>query len=137
MEGIATPDTMKVANELVALCREGKNVEALETLYSENIVSIEPCGCEQMPARMEGLEAVRGKTDWWYANNEVHSCEVDGPYVHGNQFIVLFAIDVTEKNSGNRMQMSEAGRYVVEDGKVVQEEFYFNPASMGNCEQSP
>jgi hypothetical protein len=36
---------------------------------------------------------------------------------------VQFDIDVTEKASNKRMQMSEVGIYTVKDGKVAREEF--------------
>ena len=37
--------------------------------------------------------------------------------------VVQFDIDVTEKASKKRMQMSEVGIYTVKDGKVSREEF--------------
>jgi hypothetical protein len=37
--------------------------------------------------------------------------------------VVRFDIDVTDKNSGQRMQGSEVGIYKVKEGKVVREEF--------------
>jgi hypothetical protein len=58
-----------VANELVALCREQPNLDAIEALYSPDIVSIEPVGSEEMPAEMRGRDAVRGKNQWWFDNN--------------------------------------------------------------------
>jgi ketosteroid isomerase-like protein len=33
---------------------------------------------------------------------------------------------VTNKPSGNRMQMDEAGLYTVSNGKIVREEFFYN-----------
>lgn len=124
--------TAEVGQRLVALCREGKNREALDELYSDQIVSIEGAGSDQMPQRMEGIEAIRGKTEWWFANHEVHGQTVDGPYVAegDDRFLVHFEIDVTPKG-GERMQMKEAGLYTVADGKVVEERFYFNPADFG------
>jgi hypothetical protein len=50
-----------VASELVALCREGKNLETIERLYSPKIHSIEPVGGEQMPAELHGIDAVHGR----------------------------------------------------------------------------
>jgi hypothetical protein len=26
-----------------------------------------------MPARIDGLDAIKGKNEWWFGNNEVHS----------------------------------------------------------------
>ncbi len=68
-----------VANGVVNLYREGKGMEAIEQYYADNVVSIEPVGMPELPARMEGIEAVRGKSEWWYANHEIHSATADGP----------------------------------------------------------
>lgn len=76
-----------------------------------------------MPAEMRGLEAVRGKTEWFMNAHEVHGSTVTGPYVAPDTFVVHFEIDVTEKASGERMQMSEVGIYTVKNGKVAREEF--------------
>ena len=121
--------TLTVGKQLVALCREGKNAEAIETLYGPDIVSIEAVGGPQMPARMEGMEAVKGKATWWEQNHEVHRATVDGPWPHGDRFIVHFNYDVTAKGgpmAGKRMTLDETALYTVKDGKVVQEEFFYD-----------
>ena len=59
-------NTYEVGKKLVDLCKAGKNMEAVKTLYSPKIVSIEAhTGDSKMPARMEGFDAVRGKQEWW------------------------------------------------------------------------
>jgi hypothetical protein len=76
-----------------------------------------------MPAEMRGLEAVRGKTDWFLNAHEIHSSTVSCPYVARDTFVVQYDLDVTDKASGERMQMGEAGVYTVKSGKVTREEF--------------
>ena len=120
--------TLEVGQKLVDLCRQGKHLEAVDTLYAPNVVSLEVIGDETMPARMVGIEAVRGKNQWWVENHTMHGGQVDGPYPHGERFIVRFSFDVTPKvgpRAGQRMQMQEAGLYTVRDGKIVQEEFFY------------
>ncbi len=116
-------NTEEVATKLVELCRKGEWRRALEELYAKEIVSVEAHEMENMPAEMRGIDQVRGKTDWWEKNMEVHSAKVGGPFVARDKFVVQFDIDVTEKGSNKRMQMSEVGIYTVKDGKVVREEF--------------
>lgn len=118
---------LEVGQKLVGLCQQGKGMEAIETLYADDIVSIEAQDMPQMPARMEGIEAIKGKNQWWYENHEVHSMVATGPFC-GNrpdQFAVEFEIDVTSKADGERSQMREVGLYTVRDGKVAQEEFLY------------
>lgn len=115
-----------IAADLVDKCRQGRNLEAIDAHYSDDIVSIEPVGNEQMPARQEGIGAVKGKNQWWIDNHEIHSGEADGPFVGDDQFAVRFHYDVTFKPAGRRMQMTEMALYTVKDGKIVQEEFFYN-----------
>lgn len=122
-------ETLAVAKKLVDLCREGKNMEAVDELYSPNIVSIEAMGSPSMPARMEGIEAIRGKNDWWLKNHEIHSAEAEGPWPHGDRFIVRFKYDITGKAgpmAGKRMTLDETALYTVKGGKVTQEEFFYH-----------
>jgi len=122
-------DSMKVGKELADLCRQGKAKEAIDTLYRPDIVSIEAETQGTIPARVEGIAAVRGKNEWWEKNHELHGAEVDGPWPHGDRFIVRFKFDVTSKSgpmAGQRMKLDETALYTVADGKVVQEEFFYN-----------
>lgn len=121
-------DTLSVGKKLVEMCKAGKFKECVETLYSPNIVSIEAASGPNMPARMEGIQAIRGKGEWWEANHEVHKADVTGPFPHGDRFIVRFTMDVTAKAgpmAGKRFTMDEAGLYTVKDGKIAQEEFFY------------
>lgn len=122
-------DTLAVGKKLVEMCKEGKMAEAIDTLYSPDIVSIEAGAPPGGSAKSEGIAAVKGKGEWWVANHEVHKSEVFGPYPHGDRFIVRFKFDITAKAgpmAGKRFEMDEAGLYTVKDGKVVHEEFFYS-----------
>ena len=116
-------NTEEVAQKLVEYCRKGEWMQAVNDLYAEDIVSVEPREMENMPAEMRGIDQVRGKTKWFENSFEVHSAKVGGPFVAGETFVVQFDLDATEKASGKRMPMSEVGVYKVKDGKVAREEF--------------
>jgi len=121
--------TMDVGKKLVELCKQGKNREAMKTLYDPKIVSIEAHGGGNMPQRMEGIAAVNGKAEWWEKNNEVHKAEVAGPWPNGDRFIVRFTYEVTSKAgpmAGQRMTLDETALYTVKNGKIVQEEFFYH-----------
>jgi hypothetical protein len=118
---------MTIGKRLVALCQDGKGLEAVDTLYDEKIVSIEGAGSDAMPARMEGIEAIRGKNTWWYDNHEIHSSTAAGPFCghREDQFAVQFDMDITLKSTGVRSRLSEIALYTVSGDKIVQEEFLY------------
>ncbi len=121
-------DTSAIAAQLVALCRQGQNLTAIETLYAPNIVSVEAMDMAGMPRVMEGVEAIKGKNIWWSENHTIHAANVDGPFGHApDRFAVLFDYDITNKLSGERQQMKEVGLFTVKAGKIVREEFFYGP----------
>ena len=117
--------TAAVAEELVSFCRAGNFMDAVNALYSPDIVSIESMGNEQMPREMKGIDAIRGKNQWWADNNEVHSSVVDGPFIGEDKFAVYYNLDVTSKPTGKRTPMEEMALYSVKDGKIVREQFFY------------
>lgn len=121
--------TLEVGKRLVELCQKNENMKAVDELYAPDIVSVEPFGGPEMPATMNGIDAIRNKTRWWYDNHDVHSVDVEGPWPHGDKFVVTMDIDVTSKAgpmAGRRMKFKEAGLYTVKDGKVIREEFFYH-----------
>jgi len=125
VRGEKSTSTVDIAKGLVDLCRQGKYMDAIDRYYSDKIVSVESAEAPGMPAEMKGIEAIRGKTRHFEENNEIHSAEVNGPFVGEKQFAVQFKLDVTQKPTGKRMKLDEVGLYTVEDGKIVREHFYY------------
>ena len=128
--------TKEIANQLVALCRAGKNLEAVNTLMSADVVSVEAMGNETMPAVMTGAAAVRGKGEWWIANHTVHSASAKGPYPNGDRFAVIFDYTITPKMgpmAGKRMRMEEVAMYTVTAGKISREEFFYDMSGGGDA----
>ncbi|MES3033384.1 MAG: nuclear transport factor 2 family protein [Gemmatimonadota bacterium] len=117
--------TMDVARALVALCREGRNDEAIASLYAPDVVSVEAGAGAEMSREVHGIEGVIGKGKWWVDNHKVHDSSVGGPWPHDDRFICTFRFDVTNKPSGQRFVMEEAALYTVRDGKIVREEFFY------------
>ena len=113
----------EIAEDFAAKCKAGDLDGAGMTYWAENVRSLEPM--DGPGAVCENREAVIAKGEWWYGAHEVHSVVTHGPYVHGDQFALRFEMDVTVKESGERMQMDEVGLYTVKDGKVVEERFFY------------
>ena len=122
----APTSTTAVAEELVSFCRAGRNIDAINQLYSPDIVSIESMGNEQMPREMKGIDAIMEKNKWWGENNTVNSATVEGPFLSDHdKFALYYNFDVTSKQTGQRNQMEEMALYTVKDGKVVREQFFY------------
>jgi ketosteroid isomerase-like protein len=113
-----------IADDLVSLCKAGKFAEAGEKYWADDVISVEAMPGDM--AEIHGKEAVRAKGEWWAGAHEVHSFEVEGPYVNGDEFVVRFKMDLTQKESGARMSMDEVGLYTVEDGKIIEERFFYD-----------
>lgn len=94
-----------------------------ESFWVEDVVSIE--NMDGPMKRLEGREAVHGKGAWWFGAHEIHSYDAQGPFVNGDQFSVVFRIDVTQKESGQRVKMDEVGLYTVKNGKIAEERFFY------------
>ena len=120
--------TLEVGKKIVELSSVHKALEAVSTLYADNVVSVEAEPMMGGQTKTEGKAAILAKNQWWMDNHDVHGMTVEGPWPHGDRFIVMFKIDVTAKGgpmSGKRFSMQECGLYTVKDGKVVKEEFFY------------
>lgn len=117
-------NTSEVANRLVELCRQEKNVDAINELYSDNVLSREPKGtCLEVS---ESKVAVLDKTNKWFDSIEtIHSYVISGPLVSGDFFTIAMDIDATYKEHGRRV-MNEIGVYHVRDGMIVDESFHYD-----------
>lgn len=118
---------LQLAQQLVDNCNNGKEREGLDTLYHAEAVSAEAATMPgQSSNEVKGIEAIKGKHDWWDNANEIHSSSAKGPYLHGdNKFSVIFDMDVTNKENNERTQMQEVALYTVDNGKIIREEFFY------------
>ena len=102
----------------------GEMMKPYEELYSQDIVSIEHEGKDEM-SRCTGMAEIMKKGEWWHENFEVHSASMSQPVVADDYFSVSITMDTTHKPSGKREQMTEIAVYKVADGKIVYEEFFY------------
>ncbi|MEW4922593.1 SnoaL-like domain-containing protein [Algibacter sp. 2305UL17-15] len=117
-------NTQEVANKWAQMCREGKNLECIEELYGDNVTS------REMPGVPSG-EVVTGKQNVWdkskqWLDNvvEFHGGDISDPVVADNHFTSKMSFDVTFKDRG-RQQMEEVCVFEVNDGKIVNEQFFY------------
>ena len=110
----------QIAGEVVRLIREGKNKQAKDTFYADDIVSVEGNG-----DKLEGIKAIYQKSiDWAAQVSEVHSASVSEPLIAADHFALNIKIDISYKN-GYRAVMDEIAIYEVNDGKIVFEQYFF------------
>lgn len=120
---------MELGNAVVAANRES-GAEAVKTLldrhYADDAVSVEATAMGEGGRETRGLDGIRGKHAWWASTMTTHSTTVEGPFPHGeDRFAVIYEVDATNRETGQRMQMKEVAVYHVADGKIVREEFFY------------
>lgn len=118
--------TMDIAKKYVELASKHQHETILETLFSADVVSVEAGAPPGKSAEVKGRAAVAQKGQEWAKDHEIHSAKCEGPWPHGNRFIVRFTYDVTNKPSGQRMTMDETALFTIENDKIVREEFFYS-----------
>lgn len=116
--------TNEIATKLVELCREGKYQEAHDTLYAEDVLSVEMD--ESMgPRESRGLAAIKKKGESWvqmFSGPATSWC--DDAIVSGNSFACRMGF-AGPGHDGNEIKGEELAVYVAKDGKIIEERFYW------------
>jgi ketosteroid isomerase-like protein len=99
--------------------------EAAFDLYAENVESIEP---GQPP--MRGIDAIRQKFAGWRQMVTETRFEPRRVCVDGNVIVIEWLGHVTLAGSGKRAELHEVALHEIRDGKIVREEFFYNPAAL-------
>jgi ketosteroid isomerase-like protein len=121
-----TRTTAEVAARFNELAKEGAWDKIQDELFADNAVSVEPPGAQGLQSA-EGLAAIKEKGRQFNEMvEEMHDGYSTEPVVAGNFFSVAMGLDATMKGMG-RMRMDEIAVYEVKDGKIVKEQFFFNP----------
>ncbi len=116
--------TTEIAQRLVELCRKMSFAQALDELYADDAVSLEPEGSPWAAAR--GLAALHEKGRQFEATlAAMHGVTVSDPIVAGNHFSCAMTFDMTQKGAA-RTQFSEICVFRVRDGKIVHEQFFYD-----------
>ena len=117
-------ETKDVAQKWAQMCKEGKNLECINELYAENVVSREMPG---MPGELiTGKQNVWNKSkEWLESVEDFHASEISDPVVAGNFFTAKMEFDCTFKERG-RQKMAEVCVYEVKDGKIASEQYFYS-----------
>ena len=121
--------TSEIASKFVQMCREGKNFDVMKQMYDESIVSVEATRRSTGNFETSGKAAVIQKSAEWAGVHEIHGGTVDGPFLLGDRFAVVFEFEVTPKATGKREKIREVAVYTVADDLIVREEFFYGEGS--------
>jgi hypothetical protein len=114
----------KIAERLVAYCREMKWETAQRELYADDVVSIEAQDTPMFAKETLGLPAIIEKGHKFDAMVEtMHSSRVSDPIVADHSFACTMSMDVTMKGHG-RMKVTQLCVYEVKHGKIISEQFH-------------
>jgi len=117
----------EIANRLVELCRKGEYQTCYKELYAEDAWSIEPEGAPTPP--VQGMEAFAAKGKAWNETiQEFHSSSIGDPIVSGNHFAMPMSMNCTFKGAPGPTNFEELCVYEVQNGKIVKEQFFYQPA---------
>jgi hypothetical protein len=112
----------EIAADYAAMVSAGQMEEAARKYWSDDLVTIEAAPGDMQ--RTTGVAEAVAKAQWWIENNEIHGFRSEGPFVNGDQFLIVMEIDVTPKG-GERTSMREVVGYRVAGEKVVEERYYY------------
>ncbi|MCM5663027.1 SnoaL-like domain-containing protein [Galbibacter mesophilus] len=118
-------NTKKIAHQLVSLCRNGKHLEAYQELYDDFAISKEKR--TSFDITTEGKARI---IEEFLINQgniiKVHSFSISEPLVADHYFVVKMTSDTTFADIG-RVQMEELCLYKVENDKITEAQFFYEP----------
>jgi hypothetical protein len=116
--------TSEIANRLYELCQQGQFGQAQDELYAATATSTEPDMTGTLQTAV-GLDAIKEKSREFESKIvETHGGYTKEPKVFGKHIFMELGLDVTMKDMG-RMDMKEMCHYIVSDGKIISEQFYY------------
>ena len=116
--------TQEIANRLYELCQQGKFDVAQTELFDANATSTEKDMTGNL-VTVTGMDAIIAKGKQFQSMIEAHhGGHINEPMVFSNNIFMEMGMDVTMKGM-DRMYMKEMCHYVVADGKIISERFYY------------
>lgn len=115
--------TSENVNELIALVEQGKFLEAIEKFYAPDATMQENMGLIRagLPALLENERQVLARVP------DIHLERVDSLVVDGDRAAINWVFGFTDANGG-KIRLDEIAYQVWQDGKIVRERFYYDPA---------
>lgn len=117
--------TQEIAQKLAAYCEQENYQGAHQELYAEDAISIEQEAMGGYEKETKGLQNIIRKGQMFTDSIEAsYGSKVSAPLVAGNAIAFTLTMDVKFKGR-DRGTFDEICVYVVKDGKIVSEQFFF------------
>ncbi len=117
-------NTQQIAEKMITYNNEGKFPAVFTDLFAQDFVSIEMPGTPHEV--VQGVEGATKKGEWFFSQVDMLGLEISEPLVADNWFAVRYKMHTKDKKTGEEKHESELGVYHVEDGKIVQEQFFYD-----------
>ncbi|WP_126246721.1 nuclear transport factor 2 family protein [Chitinophaga rhizosphaerae] len=116
--------TAQIASRLETLCRAGDFHTAVDELYADAAVSIEPYETPDFQKETRGKTNILRKGEKFGSMvDNMHALTVRDTVTTGNVIAMVMGMDVTMKGRP-RANFEELCVYHVKDGKIVSEQFF-------------
>jgi ketosteroid isomerase-like protein len=116
--------TKEKVQRLISLVEEGKFLEAMQEFYAENATMQE----NNAPPRY-GLAALLDNERRFLGSIKEIKSRVESFLVDGDRAAINWVFEVTNMK-GQKLTLDEVAYQLWENGKIVREKFYYDPAQM-------
>ncbi|PSK95968.1 uncharacterized protein YbjT (DUF2867 family) [Murinocardiopsis flavida] len=118
------PSTAEVAETYVAAFR-ALDLERAMRVMSPEMVRVAPLETGGEHVEVRGIEDIMANAERLTGDYDIHSVDVDGPYLAAERFAVRFTFDETYTPTGKRHSTTKMSLYTVADGSIVREEVHY------------
>ena len=108
---------------LNTMIQQGRIMEAMNEFYADDVVM-----SENDAEATIGLEANLAREQNFVDNTQWHGLELKDVVVDGDTSMVRWWLDFTNPNYGQRLAFTQVAYQKWNDGKIVEERFYYSPA---------
>ncbi len=107
---------------LNTMIQQGRIMDAMNEFYADDVVM-----SENDADATNGLEANLAREQDFVDNTQWHGLELKDVVVDGETAMVRWWMDFTNANYGQRLAFTQVAFQRWQDGKIIEERFYYSP----------
>ncbi len=116
-----------VARDFTAMLRLGQFEAAGARFWADDITSFEPADLSGgIQAFVGGIDAVRAKSESWFAASRIEDLSIDGPFITGDQFALFMDMAIVDRASGTAQPFTEIALFTVRNGQITEERYFYD-----------